>query len=459
MFTDVSHLFRHNPPALHYGVAVTDIDGDGRPEFVVAGYGCPNRVLRFDGAHLWDIAPRSLADPDRQAIGLAAGDLDGDGKEELYVLTADTYSGPKSYADRLFDHDPATGLWQDLFAQPANRPTRNLNSGRSVAVVDRRGTGRYGFFVANYGRPFRYYELGPDGSITDLAPPLGLDFTTGGRGLWVGPFVSDRPDVICVNERGGNFVLRNTGLGTFLEIAADVRLHDPDENARGVTVLDADADADGRLDVAWGNWDGPHRLMVRQPDGRFRDRATPAMAMPGQIRNVIAADFDNDGYEELFFHNLGEPNRLFRQVNGEWRLTDPGDAALPDGLGTGAAVADIDGDGRLELLLAHGESAPQPLSLFKANAAQHHWLRVTPKTRFGAPARGAVVKLTAGGRTQVRVIDGGSGYLCQMEPVAHFGLGDVTAVDSVRVTWPDGASATVRDTGVRRTVTMAYPGG
>jgi hypothetical protein len=457
MFTDVSHLFRHNPPARHYGVAVTDIDGDGRGEFVVAGFAGPNRVLRWDGSHLWDIAPRTLADPDRPAVGVAAADVDGDGKEELYVVHADSFTGPKTHADRLFDHDPRSGTWSDLFSHPANRAARNLTSGRSVAAVDRRGTGRYGFFVASHGRPMRLYELGAVGQLVDLAPPLGLNLTTGGRGLWVGPFASDRSDVLCVNEGGRNFLFRNTGLGTFLEIAADLRLHDPDEHARGVTVLDADRD--GRLDVAWGNWDGPHRLMVRAPDGSFRDRATPAMALPSPVRTVIAADFDNDGHEELFFHNLGEPNRLFRQTNGEWRMTDPGDAALPDGLGTGAAVADIDGDGRLELLLAHGESDAQPLGLLKAVTGDGHWLRVAPRTRFGAPARGAVVRLTAGGRTQVRVIDGGSGYLCQMEPVAHFGLGGMTIVDDVRVTWPDGASATVRDPGLRRTVTVDYPGG
>jgi hypothetical protein len=146
-------------------------------------------------------------------------------------------------------------------------------------------------------------------------------------------------------------------------------------------------------------------------------------------------------------------------VNSEWRLTDAGDANLPNGLGTGAAVADIDGDGRLELLLAHGESIPQPLGLFRVAATDHHWLRVAPKTRFRAPARGALVRLTAGGRTQLRVIDGGSGYLCQMEPVAHFGLGNVSHIESVRVIWPDGANTTIRDPGLRRTIEVDYPGG
>jgi hypothetical protein len=200
--------------------------------------------------------------------------------------------------------------------------------------------------------------------------------------------------------------------------------------------------------------------MVRQVDGTFRDRATPALALPGAVRTVIAADFDNDGREEIIFNNLGEPNRLFGRFGDptDWRLLDAGAATDPDGMGTGAAVADIDGDGVLELLVARGESAAQPLGLFKVLANGNGWLRVAPLTRFGAPARGAVVKLTAGSRTQVRVIDGGSGYLCQMEPVAHFGLGGLTAVESVAVTWPDGARQTIPHPPAQVVLTAPHPG-
>jgi hypothetical protein len=481
MFTDLSALIESNPPALHYGVAALDLDGDGKVEFFVAGFGHPNRVLRWAGGRLRDAAPPELADPERQAIGVAAGDLDGDGREELYVLNTDTYAGVKRYADRLFDPRPDGG-WDDLFTRPGNRHVRNLAAGRSVAAIDRRGTGRYGFVVANYGRPMRLYELGPDGRLADVAPGLGLDRTVGGRGLWVGPLVSDRADLFCANEHGPNLLFRNRGDGTFDEVADELRLADRDEHGRGVAALDADGD--GRLDLAWGNWDGPHRLMVRQIDGTFRDRATPALALPGAVRNVIAADFDNDGFEELFFNAHGEPNRLFRRqvvgwMGGEvveagvggahhpttqppnhlWLLADPGAAAEPDGLGTGAAVADLDGDGRLELLVAHGESTVQPLSLFKGPDLGYGWLRVRPLTRFGAPARGAAVRLTAGGRTQVRVIDGGSGYLCQMEPVAHFGLGEVGEVEEVTVVWPDGVRQVVVGPPVGETLDVEYPRG
>jgi hypothetical protein len=313
MFTDVSGLIATNPPGLHYGVAALDTDGDGRLEFFVAGFGYPNRVLKWVNGGLRDVTPPVLADADRQAVGVAAGDLDGDGREEIYVLNTDTYTGPKQFADRLFDPQPDGG-WADLFSHAGNKGARNLAAGRSVAAIDRRGTGRYGFVAASYGRPMRLYELTPDGRLTDVAPGLGLDRTTGGRGLWVGPLVSERSDLFCVNEHGPNFLFRNRGDGTFDEVAAEYKLADSNEHGRGVAAVDAGGD--GRLDLVWGNWDGPHRLMVRQVDGTFRDRATPALALPGAVRTVIAADFDNDGFEELFFNNLGEPNRLFRASGG-----------------------------------------------------------------------------------------------------------------------------------------------
>lgn len=454
MFSDVSSLILENFPGLHYGVAAVEFDRDGEIAFVVAGFGGANRVLRWTGTSLRDAAPRTIADDGRQALAIAAGDIDGDGREEIYVLNTDTFAGPKQFADRLFDVGP-DGRWEDLFARPGNGPVRNLTSGRSVAAIDRRGTGRYGFVVANFNRPARVYELSSAGGLVDLAPSLGLHRKPAARGLWVGPIVSDHPDLFFGNENGPNFLFRNTGQGGFEDVAEACKLLDASEHVRGVAVLDADGD--GRLDLVYGNWEGPHRLMLRQIDGTFRDRATPALALPSRVRTVIAADFDNDGFEEIFFNNLGEPNRVFRATPTGCVLLDAGALVEPDGLGTGAAVADLDGDGVLELLVSHGETAAQPLSLFKADARGNAWIRVRPRTRFGAPARGAKVVLSAAGRRQIRVVDGGSGYLCQMEPVAHFGLGTETHVDSVTVTWPDGATVKLASPTVRTTVEVPYP--
>jgi hypothetical protein len=312
----------------------------------------------------------------------------------------------------------------------------------------------------------RLYELGPGGALADLAAPLGLARTAGGRGVLALPVFSAHPDLFCVNEHGANFAFRNRGDGTFDERADDLHLRDCEEHGRGVTALDVG----GAFALAWGNWDGPHRLMVRQVNGTWRNVATPGFAFPSAVRTVLAADFDNDGSDELFFNNLGEPNRLFRvsvladsdhECGADIELTmlDAGAAQDADGYGTGATIGDIDGDGVLELIISRGEKSAQPLGVFKARSPYPNWLRVRPLTRFGAPARGAVVRAEYGGRVRVKGICGGSGYLCQMEPVAHFGLGDARTVDRVTVTWPDGAAVALLNPGGNTTVTVPYPRG
>ncbi|MBV5335536.1 ASPIC/UnbV domain-containing protein, partial [bacterium] len=109
----------------------------------------------------------------------------------------------------------------------------------------------------------------------------------------------------------------------------------------------------------------------------------------------------------------------------------------------GAVAADVDGDGRLELILAHGGGHAAPLSLYRPTPNPNSWLRVAPLTAHGAPARGAIVSLWADGRRQRRVICAGSGHLCQMEPVAHFGLGTLQTVEQIEIQWPDGVAVTI----------------
>jgi hypothetical protein len=448
MFEDVSHLIERNPPACHGGVAVADL-GAGRLAFVVAGADGPNRVLVWSGGGLRDCAPPELADPDRSAVSVVAGDIDGDGREELYFTTAERT------ADRLFRRLPG-GRWLDLFERPENRGARNLACGRAAAVIDRRGVGRYGFAVANCGRPLRLYEFGPGGALADLAAPLGLARATFARGVLALPLFSDHPDLLILNERGPNLAFRNRGDGTFRDVACAQGLADSDEPGLAAAAFDAG----GRFGLCWGNADGPHRVMTRAGGG-WKDRATPGLAFPSAVRAVVAADFDNDGTDELFFVNGGEPNRVFR-ASPDGDTLDlamlPAGAALdPDGLGTGAVVCDIDGDGVLELLVARDDGADQPLSLYKARAAGGNWLRVRPLTRFGAPARGATVRAEYGGRVRVKGVCAGGG--CQSEPVAHFGLGESPTAERVTVEWADGARVAVLNPGGNVTLTVPYPRG
>jgi hypothetical protein len=453
VFVQQNDLLLTNPTQLQYGIAVTDVDGDGRFELFVAGFGFPNLVLKWNGEGFIDSASEVLADDQRRAIGVAACDIDGDGREEIYVLNTDTFAGRKRFGDRLFAL--RDGSWIDLCTLPENSTQLNLTAGRSVACVDRDGDGRYGFFVANYGGPLRLYELDTQGRLYDAAPDAKLNLVTGGRGVVALPLISERIDIFAANEQSPNFLFQNQGNGTFEEVAHALGLSDPHEHGRGVAVLDSTGN--GRFDLVYGNWEGPHRLFVQSAQGSFREMAPPAMAEPSRVRTVIAADFDNDGYEEIFFNNIGQPNRLFGRQTGQWAALDPGDALEPAGLGTGAAVGDFDGDGRLELLIAHGEAAAQPLTLYHARDNGNNWLRVLPLTLQGAPARGVVVLLLAGRRWQRRAIDAGSGYLCQMEPVAHFGLGQHEHVERVVVRWLDGAVAVVDRPRINTQLRVPYP--
>jgi hypothetical protein len=437
MFLDATALLPNNKPALHYGVAVADLDRDGAFELAVSGYAGANRVFKWAGDRFAELSNETLADAQRQAIGLAAADFDGDGWEELYVLNTDSFAGLKLFSDRLFDFDGER--WRDLFVAAGDPDLLNMMAGRSVVAIDRNGSGRYGFFVANYGGPMRLYELTEDGHIVDVAPFCGLDAVTGGRSLLSFPFVSRNMDLICGNEGGPNFVFRNRGDGTFEEVAETLGLDDPTEHARGLAPVWL-GDSFG---LVVGNWEGPHRLFRRgeRPFGGgpfFEDVAPPDFATPTRVRTVIAADFDNDGYEEILFNNIGHPNRLFAFRDGGWREAPLDDAREQGGLGTGAAIGDFDGDGRLELLVSHGESAKQPLTFYKTAPNGNHSIRVRPRTAEGAPARGAVVTVTAGDRMWRRVVDAGSGYLCQMEPVAHIGLGAVDRIDKIEILFPTG---------------------
>ncbi len=461
MLKNQSHLLLDNPAQLSYGIAVSDIDRDGEFELFVAGVGTANLVLKWNGEGFVNIATPVLADADRLTLGAVAADLDGDGSEEIYILNtnmaADGSLGRQPFADRLLDY--RSGEWIDLLSLPHSLPhsRRKLNgtAGYSLACVDRYGRGRYGFLVARNGQPMGLYELNPDGLLVDVAPEAGIDLIAAWQGLVSLPLVTARMDIFATNEKGANFLFCNRGDGTYEEKAQVAGVQDLYENSRGIAVLDADGD--GKFDVVYGNWEGRHRLFLQGATGHFRDVSPPEMARSSRIRTAIAADFDNDGVEELFFNNVGEPNRLFALRDGSWRQIDIGDAWEPDRLGTGAAVGDFDGDGYLELLVSDGESKAQPLSLYRAARTDNYWLRVLPLTRYGAPARGAVCTLIAEGRRQIRAIDAGSGYLCQMEPVAHFGLGKTSRVDRLEVSWPDGTKAAIESPTPNQLIRVVHP--
>lgn len=494
MFIKTNWLKNLDTSQLNYGVAVSDVDNDGSLEWIVAGFSGPNFVLKFDRAtkRLINLAQdhrySAIADQGGQAIGVCACDIDGDGREEIYFLnTNNAYAGRADYGDSLFKW--RNGKYVNLYTDPVNsRMEAKSFAGRSVACIDRIGTGKYSIVIATYSRGgvgnFALVEMDENHPSNDVstgnivlknvASVAKIDKATGGRGLVVGPILGNngRSDIFFGNEGnpwmgnpGDNFLFKNLGNGSFEDIAEQAEIQDKYNNARGISL--ADFNRDGLLDIAYGNWEGEHRLFMQYKAvgeaRKFRNIANRQYAVPTKIRTVIAADFDNNGDTDIFMNNIcshrdpndREPNKLFTVIPNQFNnSSDPeikkmniGQAKEPRGFGTGAAITDMDGDGVLDLLISHGESQTQPLKVYRVNrdvsrnqAGKYNWVRVFPRTKYGAPARGALVKLTTRtGRVYSSVIDGGSGYLCQMEPVAHFGLGEDKPM-KLDVQYPDGVN-------------------
>ncbi len=447
-FKDITTKITDNPNRLSYGISVADIDQNGKYEFIVTGFGYPNLALSYESGKLINIANQNIfSDESRKTIGVAACDVDRDGYEEIYFLNTDTYSGIKKYSDRLIDLVGNNFL--DMFEIKKNKEDLNLTAGRSVACVDRKGDGKYGIYVSNYGGPTRFYEI-ENKKIKDKSVNLNLDKVTGGRAVVSGHILTDRSDIFAANERGANFLLKNNN-GVFEDLAFNYRVDDVIQNGRGTAL--SDILYRGRLDIISGNWQGYHRAYVLN-DNQFKDIGNSKFDKPSRIRTIISADFDNDGYDEVFMNNIAEPNKLFKiRENGKFVEIKLETGLEADGYGTGAAVADIDNDGILELLVSRGESKEQPLTLYKANIdKQTKYLRIKPINKFGAPARGATVTLLSNQRKHSKTIDSGSGYLCQMEPVAHYGIRKNEKDFRVEVKWTNGNKNLIKINSLNQTI-------
>ena len=449
-FEDITSQIVDNPKRLSYGVSVTDVNQDGNFDFVVTGFGYLNLALSHENGKLINIVnQKKFSDEFRRTIGVAACDIDKDGFEEIYFLNTDTYSGTKKYSDRLLDIKDNN--YFDLFELEKNKENLNLTAGRSVVCVDRKGDGEYGIYVANYGGPTRFYEIENE-LIKDKAKNLNLDNITGGRAVVSGHILTERADIFAANERGENFLFKNNN-GNFEDVAFDYRVDDAMQNGRGTAL--SDIYYRGRLDILSGNWLGYHRAWVLE-NNEFKDIGNKDFDEPSRIRTIISADFDNDGYDEVFMNNIAEPNKLFRiKDGGKFEQINFQVGLEARGYGTGAAVADIDNDGILELLVSHGESKEQPLSLYKAKVnPKNKYLRIKPLNKYGAPARGATVTLTSNLRKHSKTIDAGSGYLCQMEPVAHYGIRENEKNMKIQVRWTNGKTKTISVDELNKTIIL-----
>ncbi|KAK3608614.1 hypothetical protein CHS0354_042612 [Potamilus streckersoni] len=380
--------------------------------------------------------------------------------------------------DRLFKWHNATYI--DLLALSRNQAVTPSDGRQSVACVDRHGEGMYSVIVTTFdsegkGR-YRVLEMDPshvDNNISsgniiirDVAFAVGLDVVQDGQGIIVGPLIGDdgHSDIFITNtpsyfvgssvfrHEGSNVLFMNNGDGTFVDIAHDTGLRDQDQFSKGISVLDANDD--GKLDLLYANWFGPNRLFLQQAGhqnpSEFKSILSSEFNLPAPTMTLLTADFDNDGQIEVFLgsasHMTVKPteNSLFSMQNdGENVTIIPIKLEASEEMTSvpllGVTIGDLNNDGLLELFASYSVLGGQrTMFIFQSVHQGYNWIRFCPRTRQGAPARGAVVTIVLeDDRAIMRVIGGSCGYMCQSEPVAHFGLRNLTAV-KMSVKWPDG---------------------
>lgn len=490
--------FHHRPieraDAIQAGVAFLDFDGDGRPDIFLTNSGGPNALYRNNGNGTFtDVAAAAgVADPDGISIGVACADYDNDGRCDLLVTRLG--GGVRLYRNRgdgtFADVTEAAGL-----AEPGGHPA-------SAAWADVDGDGFLDLYVTYWldsippdladstrmeselrqeytarSRGHKLYRNNGDGTFSDATGLLGAVPPAPGLAVGFVDYDDDgRPDLYVVNDMGKyvqpNKLFHNDG-SRFVEVGEQAGV---DARLFGMGVAFGDYDGDGRLDVYATNM-GANALFRNLGGGKFAPAANRAGVGRGTVRGENSVgwgtaflDVDNDGHLDLYFvagvvypmppvdgkFQPDQPNALFHN-RGDGTFRDVSKITRTDhtGCARGLAVADFDGDGFLDLLIAN---YGQPPALLKNNGNANRWLQVrlvgTTSNRDGIGAR---LTLTAGGRQQVREVASGTSFLSQSSLVQHFGLGKLERAEALEVRWPSGRVQRVEEVTTNQVLTVVEP--
>jgi enediyne biosynthesis protein E4 len=484
--------------SLAAGMAVEDLDGDGRPDLVVPGAdGC--RLLRNRGdGRFSDAGAVPCA---RDARGIAAADLDGDGLADLVVASA---AGPLE-------------VWRGEGGFGFRRaPLPAVTGARAVVVVDVDGDGFLDIVATRDRGGVALLRGGPDGFV-DASAAAGLRAPAHALGVCAGDVEHDgRPDLFVTGAGEPGRLYRNLGGGRFVDVTAASGVRAP---ALGASCAFADLDGDGHTDLVVAGAYDDSRWLVERGDlalgarGRLREHAAraelhaalegtrvwhghgdgtfAAVVQPrlaGAGWSTAALPFEREAGLDLLLScglrtagprdltgllltrgltrgpltdDLGlapgdasvaghQPQRLMVSAGG--RFVPSGDATLwrlaLDG--RVAVAADVDGDGLLDLVL---RGADGEVRLLRNEATPRSFVRLRLLGRSGAPAIGAQVEATIGGRPALRLL-APAAHLGSGPAEVHLALGRAERLDRLRVRWPDGRVQEVLDLPARRVVTI-----
>ncbi len=418
--------------------------------------------------------PRPTAAPADAALAYATSAVSDKGGEHWSTLLAApmTGEGPPSVfvADaRALRRADGTGSALDFpggSAKPSPHAlmAADLNSDYRLDLVAAGGAG------------VRIYRQSDNGVFADVTPATKLDAALLRKpafGAWAADIEMDADlDLVIGFVEGPATVLRNNGDGTFRPLTpfgdapgirdfvwADL---DGDSDADAATLDDkgvvrvfsneqagafapkaepagldkvaalavADLDGDGDADLLALGVDGVVRRAVPKDEGRAWDVAEVARgAPPGAGARLFSADLDNNGAPDLLASGASAGWIALGDGAGHFQA-----AAVPAGLRV-FSVADLDGDGMLDL--AGLDAEDKPVLARGRGSKGYHWQVIRPRAKETHDGR--INSFGVGGEIQVR-----AGLLVQKQviagPVVHFGLGTWTKSDAARIVWPNGTN-------------------
>jgi hypothetical protein len=481
------------PETMGSGVVFFDADGDGRPDlFLVNGADWPDSRRgpsypalyhnRGDGTYE-EVTKKAGLQVEVYGIGATAADYDNDGDADLFLNAL----GP----DHLF-RNRGDGTFEDVTAAAG---VGDPGFGSSATFLDYDRDGWLDLFVCNYvqwtaendiyctldgvsksyctpesykGATNRLFRNRGDGTFEDVSAKTGVQ-NPAGKSLGVVALDYDDDgfiDLAVANDTQPNFLYHNRGDGTFEEVGKGAGIAFSEEGkARGAMGIDAaDYDDSGRESLLIGNFSN-EMLALYHNEGRglfIDDAASAGIGQPSLLTLAFGCfffDYDLDGALDLFVANghveneinrvqpsvtYAEPPHLFRGLGGgrfEETTGNVGSDLKHPLVARGAACADVDADGDLDVALnVNGSSA---VLLRNDGGNRGAWIRLRLiGTRSNRDAIGARVRLTVGGRTQMRTVRAAASYASQSEMILTFGLGPNAAPATAEVRWPDGSSQT-----------------
>jgi enediyne biosynthesis protein E4 len=484
---------KYLPETMGPGVAFIDYDNDGWPDiFLVNGTNWPGQPSKHSTPKLYhnnhdgtftDVTHKAGLDIELFGMGVAVGDYDNDGFDDLFIT---------ALGQSHLYHNNGNGTFTDVTQKAGLLGPKEFST--SAAWVDFDKDGKLDLVVGNYvqwsaegdlyctldgksksyctpesykGTSLRLWHNRGDGTFEDVTQKSGLgDPTSKTLGIAIIDYDNDGwPDLLLSNDTQPNKLYRNNGNGTFTEkaVVAGVAFSEDGVARAGMGVDAADYDHSGAPSILITNFSNQMiSLYHNEGKGLFVDEAPRSDVGRASLLTLgfgcFFFDYDLDGWPDIFIANghidadiervqpnvkYAMPPHLFRNLgkgNFQEVAKSLGKSLNTPRVGRGAAYADVNNDGRLDLLFSTN-GGPAYLFLNEATgaAASNKSLRIklvgTISNRDGI---GAVVKLSAGDETQTQMLRSGSSYLSASELILTFGLGQNAQVDSLEVRWPSG---------------------